>query len=209
MKKTNQIIVNLFLFLGLFLLILLAFNAFKIGEMRNFASYSAMIIAIGITFISVQIIWKIEVKNAPNIVTSLKSDERGNEIQLIVKNIGGGNAYDIKFNWIDALSGINANEIKLPNVPVLHNGDCVKVLLGKSTKLFRSENNESDLFINGEIQFKYSKTNKYFEKKQFKLKIEPVRAKERPIDEQEFRLPNHRINKNAKGINNRMKVLVD
>lgn len=211
MKKIKRIVINLFLITGLSLSIVLTIKAYCLREWNTIASCLAVITAIIATFFSVRIIWKQEDDYEPDIIAFFDLDSRSQIIQLVIRNIGGSNAYDIQLNWKDKLIDSNNILVELPYVPVLTKGDCIRLFVGISTDRFENAIRENiKLVYKGNIHFKYSKTSSRYTKKDFEISLEQFRNKLRPItDEQEFHLKNAHLNHNIKEINETLKSIVN
>ena len=208
MRNSKKNIVNLVLTIGLCLSIVQIFKAISLGEMNTVASFSAIIIAIIIAFFSTRIIWNLVDDQEANVTAYLEPDSQNIGMQLVVKNIGNCSVYDIKLNWTDSLVDSNGNEIKLPIVPELHKGDCVKVTVGSFTERFKKDGN--DLIFKGKILFKVSKKNKEYTERQFEINLEQFRMKIKPAaDVQEFQLKNSKPKKTIKEGNAALKVLIE
>lgn len=87
---------------------------------------------------------------------------RYNLLQLRVKNLGGGVAYDVQLKWTDRPEDYEGNPITtLDRIAVLLPQDSVSILVGGSSQVVRSI---ADTRFEGECFFKDSKGKKYREK---------------------------------------------
>ena len=211
MKKLKRIIINVFLVVGLILSISLAIKAFCIGEWNTIVGTLAVITAIMGTFLSLKIIWKQEDEYEPEISVSFDIDSRSGVIQLVIKNIGGSNAYDIKLKWNKALKEAKGKEVVLPYVPVLTKKDSIRLIVDSTMDRFqKSETEKQQLIYEGTIEYKYSKKDKKYKKENFEISLEHFKNKVRPItDQQEFFLKNSQLNKTIKKIDKTLKNLID
>ncbi|PNW27226.1 hypothetical protein [Formosa algae] len=85
MKKTKRFFINLFLFAGLILSIILAFKAYFVKEWNTIAGTLAVITAITGTFLSLKTVWKQEDEYEPEILVTFDVDSRSGVIQLVIK----------------------------------------------------------------------------------------------------------------------------
>lgn len=200
MKKLKRIVINIFLIIGLILSILLAIKAFCIGEWNTIAGTLAVITAIMGTFLSLKVVWKQEDEYEPEILVSFDVDSRSGIIQLVIKNIGGSNAYDIKLKWNKILKEAKGREVVLPYVPVLTKGDSIRLIIDSTINRFqKAETEEQQLIYDGIIKYKYSKKDKKYKRENFEISLEHFGNKIRPItDQQNFYLKNLKLNETLK-----------
>lgn len=210
MKKIKRIVLNLFLISGLILSILLTIKAYFLSEWNTIAGTLAVITAIIGTFLSLKIIWKQEDEYEPEILVSFDVDSRNGIIQLVIKNIGGSNAYDIKLKWNKTLKEAKGKEVFLPYVPVLTKGDSIRLIVDSTMARFqKAETEKEQLIYDGFIKYKYSKKDKKYRKENFEISLEHFKNKIRPItDQQDFYLKNSKLNETVTKINKTLNELI-
>lgn len=211
MKKTKRILINIFLAIGLILSISLTVKAFYINEWNTIAATLAVITAIIGTFLSLKIVWKQEDEFEPEILVLFDVDSRSGVIQLVIKNIGGSNAYDIKLKWNKTLKDAKDKEVVLPYVPVLTKGDSIKLIIDSTKdRLQKSETENLELVYGGIVEYKYSKKDKKYRNENFEISLEHFKNKIRPItDQQDFYLKNSGLHESLKEIDKTLKKLTD
>ncbi|NVO10337.1 MAG: hypothetical protein HXX16_10280 [Bacteroidales bacterium] len=155
-------------------------------------------------FLSQRIVWKQEDEYEPDVTILFDLDSRSKIIQLVIKNIGGSSAYDIKINWLLPMNDFRNDEIKLPYIPTLAKNECIRYFIGISTETFQNAKKENiELIYKGEILYKYKKNSKKYIRNHFEISLEHFRNKLRPItDEQAFYLENTHLNENLKRLVN-------
>jgi len=211
MKKIKRIVINLLLIAGLILSVLLTIKAFFISEWNTITGTLAVITAIIGTFLSLKIIWKQEDEYEPEILVSFDVDSRNGIIQLVIKNIGGSNAYDIKLKWNNTLKEAKGKEVTLPYVPVLTKGDSIRLIVDSTMARFqKAETEKEQLIYDGVIKYKYSKKDKKYRKENFEISLEHFKNKIRPItDQQDFYLKNSKLNETVTKINKTLNELIE
>jgi len=172
-------------------------KAYCLKEWNAIAASLAVITAIIAAYLSLPSIWKQIDESEPNLLAYFDLDSRSNVIQFVIKNIGGGHAYDVKLIWEKALTDIDGNLIELPFVPIIPKNDCIRIFIDTSTKIFeQAKQDDRQLIFKGILQFKFNNNSKHYIKKAFEISLEEKRRKTRPItDEQNFYLKNSDISK--------------
>jgi len=177
-------------------------KAYCISEWNTVAGSLAVITALITTFLSLKIIWRQEDEYEPDVIAYFDLDSRSKIIQLLIKNVGGSSAYDIKLKWIVPLLNYKADLVQVPYIPVLPKNEQVRLFVDESTKRFENAKEENiDLIFKGIISFKHSHNSKKYIENRFEISLEQYRLKLRPItDEQNFYISNLSMNENIKTI---------
>src|SRR5688572_13509215 len=100
LKHLKRGLINSLLVAGLLLAFYLIIKASILGQPETIAASLAVIAAIIATWISQKVVWKQEDDLEPEIIVYFDLDSYSKATQLVMKNIGGSNAFDVKLNWI-------------------------------------------------------------------------------------------------------------
>lgn len=210
LKNIRRGLVNLLLFSGFIISIYISIKAIEKGEWGTIAGALAVIAAIISTFVSQSLIWKQEDDIEPDVIVFFDLDSRSHLIQLVIKNIGGSNAYDVKIKWIKPLVNIDNSEINFPYIPILPKDNQHQIFVDGTTLTFeKAKANNLELIFDGFILFKQKRTSKRYKKNYFEISLEPERRKLVHItDTQQFLSKNATLANNINTLNHNLKELI-
>ncbi|MEJ7826881.1 MAG: hypothetical protein WKF91_01750 [Segetibacter sp.] len=209
MKNIRRGIILTLLALSFLTSLYLVVRALQVNQWDTIVAPLAVITAVIAAYISLKIVWRQEDDIEPNIILYFDLDSKSGAIQLLIKNIGGGNAYDVKVIWEEPLLNYANEQVNFPSIPVLLKGETYRSFVGASVETFeKAKSDNSELNFTGFIEYKLTRGKKKHITKEFDLSLEAYRKKLRPIsDEQEFYLKNLSIAKELSEIKETLKEL--
>lgn len=191
------------LFIALIISFFLAIQAYLNEEWNVIASSLAVITAIIAAFSSMKIIWKQEDDLEPDIYVYFDLESRSGATQFVIKNRGGSTAHDLKLEWDETLLNNNKEEVSLPYIPTLSQGESIRFLIDSTQKRLKDGKEENlDLIYDGCVKYKTSKNSFSFHKREFEIGLSQFANKPRPLtDQQEFYVQNANLNKSILKLN--------
>lgn len=198
------------LFLALIISFFLAIQAYLNEEWNVIASSLAVVTAIIAAFSSMKIIWKQEDDLEPNLYVYFDLQSRSGVIQLVVKNVGGSTAYDLKLKWSKPLLDHKQKEVSLPYTPTLSQGESIRFLIDSSRKRLNESKESNDLIYEGNVGYKKSKKSNRIIRQYFEIGLHQFEEKPmRVTDEKEFYLKNSYLNKSILKLNEHLKDIAE
>ena len=147
--------INFLLLLTFIFSIYLVLQALRNNEWNTIASCLAVITAVLATYLSMRIVWKQEDDYEPDIIIFFDLESKTGIIQLVIKNIGGSNAYDLKLLWSKELYDGRGSLVDLPYVPVLSRNESNRLFVDDSQMRFQKAKKENlDMIYQGEFKSK-------------------------------------------------------
>lgn len=152
MKMFQRRIILTVMTLSFVLSLYLIYQALQVKEWGAIAGSLAVITAVIAAFISLKIIWRQEDDLEPDIFLDFDLNSRSGNIQLVIKNIGGNKAYDVKVMWQKPVLNLANKEMNFPSIPVLQKGREYRLLVGPTVQTMeKAKREKSELNFYGKL----------------------------------------------------------
>ena len=181
MKRFRRIIINSILVAAFGASVMILFFAIDKQEWNTVTACLAVITAIFATYNSQRIIWKQEDDMEPNLEIYFDLKGRHKATQLVIENVGQSSAYDIYIEWEKPLFDSKEKEVHFTKnksnkieIPVINKGQKYSRLVNSTIAIYQeSREKKEELLFSGILYYKMKKKDRFVEKKEFILSMEP------------------------------------
>ena len=164
------------LFLGFGIAIFVLYNAYCRCEWNTIAASLAVITAIIGAYTSQRILWKQEDDSEPKLLIYFDFKQHRILFELVIENIGGSCAYDVKINWINPLRIFNGENADFGYIPTIYKNQRTGIIIDSLSDIKKSDGDtNSEYHYSGEILYKTKSSSKKYKKQHFELSLDSKR----------------------------------
>lgn len=213
--KLRRLIINIILIASTVIAITITAVSYKNREWSTMAAAMSVITAVLAIWSSLNLTWKQEDEKQPQVIVFIDNDSHKHAFSLVVKNVGGSPAYNVRLNWIEPVYDYDKKAPRFTDfeeafdfVFLLNGTQHSRLLIGSDDFRQLCEEAQKPLVYQVEVTYSLNPKGTYRVQQTIYVSLEPFRKSINVLNDQmDFYFENKKVGAHLKSISETLKEL--